>query len=131
MSMEKKNMSKSHAFKKILVIDDDEVFLKPLIKFLTLMKFQVNIANSGINGIDLHKAIKFSLIITDLKMEGMSGIEVVDLISKNHPETKIIVISGHVNEDEFLQIKSNSHVAAIYEKPVDYDELLAKIKEII
>jgi len=124
-------MKTSGSYKKILVIDDDEVFLKPLIKFLTLMKFQVNIANSGLNGIDLHQAIKFNLIITDLKMEGISGVEVVKKISEKYPDTKIIVVSGFVNEEEFQDIKNNTSVAAIYEKPIDYDVLLKKINEII
>ncbi|OHD08418.1 MAG: hypothetical protein A2086_07660 [Spirochaetes bacterium GWD1_27_9] len=124
-------MPKSYAYKKILIIDDDEIFLKPLIKFLTLMKFQVNIASNGVIGIDLHKTIKFDLIITDLKMEKMNGIEVIKLINKNYPDSKLIVVSGFVNDSEFQEIKNSPNVAAIYEKPVDYEELLAKIKEII
>ncbi|HOV13499.1 MAG TPA: response regulator [Spirochaetota bacterium] len=124
-------MSKSYAFKKILIIDDDEIFLRPLIKFLTLMKFQVNIANSGVKGVELYGEIKFDLVITDLKMEEMNGIEVVNLITKNYPQSKIIVISGFLNSDEFQEIKNNPHVVTIFEKPLDYEVLLEKIKEII
>ncbi|HPO49204.1 MAG TPA: response regulator [Spirochaetota bacterium] len=124
-------MSKSYAFKKILIIDDDEIFLRPLIKFLTLMKFQVNIANSGIKGVELYSEIKFDLVITDLKMEDMNGIEVVNLIAKKYPDSKIIVISGFLNDDEFCEIKNNPHVVSIFEKPLDFEVLLEKIKEII
>jgi ActR/RegA family two-component response regulator len=124
-------MQKPYSYKKILIIDDDEIFLKPLVKFLTLMKFQVNIADSGVKGIELHKTIKFNLIITDLKMEGISGLEVVNLLSKNYPDTSIIIVSGFLNNLEFQDLKNNPHVTAIYEKPVNYEELLKKIKEII
>lgn len=124
-------MPKSYAFKKILIIDDDQIFLKPLIKFLTLMKFQVNIADSGIKGIELYREIKFDLVITDLKMEGMNGIEVVNLVAQNYPDSKIFVISGFVGDFEFQEIKNNPHVAHIFEKPVDYESLLTKIKEVL
>ena len=124
-------MTTSLSFKKILIIDDDILYIKPLTKFLTLMKYQVNIAENGLNGIDLHKSLKFDLIITDLKMEGMNGLEVIKLLSDKYPETKIIVVSGYINQKEFQDIKNIQNVAALYQKPVDYEELLNKIKEII
>ena len=124
-------MAALQSYKKILVIDDDELFLKPLTKFLTLMKFQVNIADSGYKALDLYESIKFDLIITDLKMEGMSGIDVINFISEKYHDAKIIVISGFVDENEFKDLKNISKVSAIFEKPVDFEKLLAKIKEVI
>ncbi len=115
------------SFKKILIIDDDELFVKPLIKFLTLNKFQINIANSGIDGIDLQELIRFDLIITDLKMEGMSGIEVIKFIVGKHPDAKIIVMSGFLNDESYNELNTKN-VVAILEKPFDYEELLSKIK---
>ena len=128
-------MVEKSIFKKILIIDDNEIFLKPLTKFLTLMKYQVNIATNGSCGIDLHESIKFDLIITDLKMENLNGKEVIDFLSEKYPETKIIVVSAYVNdpgyEDMMKEIKSNKYVKAVFQKPVIFDDLLAKIKEII
>ncbi len=126
---------KSSSYKKILIIDDEELFLKPLTKFLTLMKYQVNIATDGSYGIDLQNSIKFDLIITDLKMKNLNGIEVINFLSKKYPETKIIVVSAYVNSEEYAdmikEIKNNKYVKALFQKPVIFDELLAKIKEII
>jgi DNA-binding NtrC family response regulator len=119
------------AYKKILVIDDDDLFLRPLTKFLTLMKYQVNIANSGYKALDLYESIKFDLIITDLRMEGMSGVEVINYISERYPDARIIVISGYVDETEFQNINKVANVSAIFEKPIDFEKLLKKIKEII
>lgn len=124
-------MDSRTAFKKILVIDDDELFLKPLIKYLTMMKYQVNKANRGDHGLDLHKTLQFDLIITDLRMEGINGLEVIKLINENHPGTKIIVISGFVNEDEFGEIRDNKSVVGIFQKPVDYNTLNEKIREVV
>lgn len=126
---------KETAFKKILIIDDEEMFLKPLTKFLTLMKYQVNIATDGTHGIDLQESIKFDLIITDLKMENLNGIEVINFLSEKYPDTKIIVVSAYVNDPEYYdmirEIKSNQYVKAVFQKPVVFDELLNKIKEIL
>jgi len=95
------------------------------------MKYQVNIAENGLSGLNLHDYIKFNLIITDLKMEGMNGIELINFLLTRYPETKIMVISGHIDLEEFQEIKNNKYVKAIFEKPVDYEQLLKKIKEII
>lgn len=126
---------KPSSFKKILIIDDEEIFLKPLTKFLTLMKYQVNIATDGIYGIDLQNSIKFDLIITDLKMKNLNGIEVINFLSEKYPDTKIIVVSAYINSEEYSQmieeIKNNKFVKAIFQKPVIFDELLNKIKEIL
>lgn len=129
--VQERSIMNDNPFKKILIIDDDLTFLKPLCKFLTLMKYQVNIAENGLSGLNLHDYIKFDLIITDLKMEGMNGIELINFLLTRYPETKIMVISGHIDLEEFQEIKNNKYVKAIFEKPVDYEQLLKKIKEII
>lgn len=125
-------MERSFLYKKILIIEDDEVFMKPLVKFLTYNQFQVNIARNALTGLDLQDNIQFDLIITDLRMEGMSGSEAIMKISAKYPDAKIVVISGYLEEDEeFKRISDNPQVYAVYEKPVDYEELLDKIKEIL
>ena len=53
-------------------------------------------------GLDLQDNIQFDLIITDLRMEGMSGSEAIMKISAKYPDAKIVVISGYLEEDEEL-----------------------------
>lgn len=118
------------SYKKILIIEDEEVFLKPLQKFLTLKRFQVNIAKNATVGLDLQDNINFDIIITDLKMEGMTGVDAINRISAKYPNARIIVVSGFLEESEFKDIKNNSHVSAVYEKPIDFNMLLEKIREI-
>jgi DNA-binding NtrC family response regulator len=118
-------------YSKILLIDDDEIFIKPLSKFLTLNKFQVNNAMSAETAVNLQNNINFDLIITDLNLGESSGIDAINKIVNKYPDAKIIVISGYLNNQEFNSINKNKQVAAIFEKPIDYDELLKKINEII
>ncbi len=125
-------MKKTYLFKKILIIEDEDIFLKPLSKFLTMNQFQVNIAKNALTGIDLQDNINFDLIITDLRLEGINGLQAINAIIANYPDAKIIVISGYLKEDsEFNEIRSNPHVNAIFEKPVDFNILLERIKEIL
>ena len=80
------------SFKKILIIDDDEVFVKPLRKFLTLNKFQVNVAENGMNGLELQNFLNVDLVITDLRMEGLTGIDVINNVSKTFPNTPVLLM---------------------------------------
>ena len=119
------------SFKKILIIDDDEVFVKPLRKFLTLNKFQVNVAENGMNGLELQTALDVDLIITDLRMEGMTGIDVINNVSKTFPNTPIMVVSGFINDSEFGGVDGYKNVVGVYQKPIDYEKVIEQIKNVI
>lgn len=116
-------------YRKLLVIEDDDLFSIPLVRFLTQNQFQVNLAKEATFGVELQENINFDLIITDLQMDGMSGKEAIDKIAKKYPETKIIVMSGYIGvKEEFCDIKNNPYVCAVFEKPIDYMQLLETIK---
>lgn len=116
-------------YRKLLVIEDDDLFSIPLVRFLTQNQFQVNLAKEATFGVELQENINFDLIITDLQMDGMSGKEAIDKIAEKYPETKIIVMSGYIGvKDEFCDIKNNPYVCAVFEKPIDYMQLLETIK---
>lgn len=116
-------------YKKLLVIEDDDLFSTPLVRFLTQNRFQVNLAKEATFGVELQENINFDLIITDLQLDGMNGKEAIDKIAKKYPETKIIVMSGYIGvKEEFNDIKNNPYVCAVFEKPIDYIKLLETIK---
>lgn len=116
-------------YRKLLIIEDDDLFSTPLVRFLSHNQFQVNLAKEADFGVELQENINFNLIITDLQLKGMSGTEAIEKISKKYPETKIIVMSGFIGiNDEFRNIKNNPHVCAVFEKPVDFAKLLETIK---
>ena len=83
----------SAAEKSILVVDDEEVMREFLSDVLE--DFEVDKARDGREAIDKLKERHYDLIITDMKMPGVSGEEVVQFARESHPETKIIVISGY------------------------------------
>jgi YesN/AraC family two-component response regulator len=81
------------AEKSILIVDDEEVMREFLCEVLE--DFAVDKASDGKEAISKLKIKEYDLIITDMKMPGVSGEEVVRYAKSNYPNAKIIVISGY------------------------------------
>jgi len=79
---------------KILAVDDDHRHLISLQKALQMQGFDLEIESNPRNVIDLIKKKKFALFLLDVKMPGLNGIELFNIIRNNQPETPIIMISG-------------------------------------
>lgn len=111
---------------KILIIDDEYSFCKSLKEFLVSTGHKVMIATNGEQGLDILREEHPDILILDIRMPGMTGFEVFDLINQEGIRTKIIVISA---VDAVMLEKSilRSGVEAILHKPVN----LTKLKEII
>ena len=82
---------------KILIIEDEPAIRRVLVKILAEedKSHQIDEAENGIEAINKIKKESYDLIISDIKMPKVDGIEVLDFSKKNTPETPIIMISGH------------------------------------
>lgn len=83
----------------ILLVDDEDHLQEVLGLLLELDGHKVSTAFSGQEAIEKSKDKHFDLVITDLKMPGMSGMEVVKAFRENNPDTKIIMITGYPSEE--------------------------------
>jgi DNA-binding NtrC family response regulator len=82
--------------KKILIVDDEIEMLESLNKILSYRKeFQLTLVNDSQQGLDLVQKQKFDLIISDLKMHPVSGLEILKGAIKNFPDSLVIMISGY------------------------------------
>lgn len=82
--------------KKILVIDDEVEMLKSLDKILSHRKdFELTLTDNSVTGNELAKTKKFDLIITDLKMKEISGVDILKNTLNNFPDSRVIMISGY------------------------------------
>ena len=79
---------------KILAIDDDENFLEAIKNFLQYKKYDITCVASPFKALDLLKSAEFDCILSDVKMPGMDGLELLQEIQKIHPLTPVIMISG-------------------------------------
>jgi DNA-binding NtrC family response regulator len=114
--------------KHILVIDDEEIVRISCQRALTPEGYTVDVAADGLEGLKLVKEKSYDLILTDLKMPNMDGMEVIENIRKTQPQAKIIVITGYSTIE--TAVKAIKMGAFNYiEKPFTPDGLLAAVKE--
>jgi PAS domain S-box-containing protein len=87
---------------KILLVDDEETIVSGLKKFLESRGHQVTSSLRGKEGLRLFKKDKFDLVLSDITMPDMDGIELIKKIKEQDQKIKIIVITGHI-----MQVKEN------------------------
>lgn len=121
--------------KKILVIDDEELIVKSLSKLLERNGFEVFIIKRGQDAIAIVEEEDVDLIICDMRMPGMNGIDTVknilDIYSqKQSSNPAVIFITGYADKNLEIEAKNLNPVAYIY-KPFDIPALVEKINEVL
>ena len=115
---------------RLLIIDDDIKLLNLLKNSFENENYIVQIASSGHEGIDLIKKSPSDIVITDLFMPDMNGIEIIKQIKELFPTTHIIIISGEFNKHGINYDKIALHSGAEYaiDKPIDLDKLFGIVE---
>lgn len=113
---------------KVLLVDDEEDFLSTLAGRLETRGLKVNTATSGKQAVARAEKEGFDLIVLDLAMPGMDGLETLKRIKAKQPDSEIIILSGQGS------IKTSAEAMKLgagdfLEKPVNISELLGKIGE--
>jgi len=111
--------------KNILIVDDDETILHLLKRFFIREGFQVLVAKDGIEAMERLKVETPAIVLTDLKMPSLSGIELIQYIRKNTKDTAIVVMTAYPEE------WSGSEVKACFVKPFDIGEMFSVIQRIV
>jgi two-component system nitrogen regulation response regulator NtrX len=112
---------------KILVIDDERSIRNTLKEVLEYEKHQVDLAEDGPSGLDLFSGNEYDVVLCDIKMAKMDGIEVLEKIYESSPDIPVIMISGHGNIDTAVEaIKKGAY--DFLEKPLDLNRLLITIR---
>lgn len=115
---------------KILAIDDQQLILLSLEKHLSDLGFEIKCAQSGEEGLILFDAFKPDIVIVDINMDGMSGLEVVKKIRiEKQSDTKILVLSGNTNEDTVID-GFDLGIDDYMKKPVSLNEVTVRINRI-
>lgn len=111
----------------ILLVDDEEGIRKVLGISLADMGYQVYTADNGEKAIELIRKVRPPIVITDIKMPGMNGIDLLCSIKKEFPDIEVIMITGHGDLD--LAIKSLKFEATDFiTKPIHDDALEIALK---
>lgn len=112
---------------KILVIDDEKSIRETLQDILEYEKHEVALAEEGEQGIEMFKEEKYDVVLLDIKMPNMDGIEVLGKLFEIATDVPVIMISGHGNIDTAVEsIKKGAY--DFIEKPLDLNRLLVTIR---
>jgi two-component system nitrogen regulation response regulator NtrX len=112
---------------KILVIDDERAIRNTLKEVLEYEKYEVDLAEDGPTGLEMYSANSYDIVLCDIKMAKMDGIEVLGKIAEASSDTPVVMISGHGNIDTAVEaIKKGAF--DFLEKPLDLNRLLITIR---
>lgn len=115
--------------KKILVIDDEAIVRTSCERTLAPEGYEVRVATGGKEGLDVLEEERFNLVLLDLKMPDIDGIDVLNTIKKKWPETKVVMITGYSTVDTAVQALRLGAFNFI-EKPFTPDTLISAVNEI-
>ena len=113
---------------RILVVDDEDIVRTSCSRTLSPEGYEVSLAKNGFEGLKMASEERFDLVLTDLKMPDMDGIEVLRIIKEKWPETAVIIVTGYQTVDTAVKaIKLGAY--DYIEKPFTPDALIAAVKE--
>ena len=112
---------------KILIIDDEKAICNTLKEILQYEKYDVDIANDGEEGVKKAKAELYDLVLCDIKMPRMDGLEVLALLQQINPEMPVVMISGHGTIETAVDAIRKGAYDYI-SKPPDLNRLLITVR---
>jgi len=113
----------------ILLVDDEVPFVETMTKRLIKRDFQVQTAFSGEACLDvLQKNHDVEVVILDVKMPGMDGIETLKQIKSKHPLVEVIMLTGHATVESAIDGMKLGAFDYLM-KPCDMDQLIAKVMD--
>lgn len=115
---------------KILIVEDDEMILRALEFRLKKESYDVQVARTGKEALDLLKSKSFHLVITDLMLPFVMGMELLAYIKANHPNVPVIVLSG-ADEETTVMDAFKMGADDFISKPFSPGELSLRVKRLL
>jgi two-component system response regulator HydG len=107
---------------RVLVVDDDESHAETVVEILTTVGYECVIASSGQKGISMIEAEEFHVVITDLKMDDVDGLAILQRTREELPDAEAILLTGHSSVQSAL-VAGQAGARTYLTKPVDIHEL--------
>ncbi len=113
-----------------LVVDDEELMRYLVVSYLSKLGHSCFTATDGVDALEKMKENKIDVVITDIKMDKMNGIALINQISKEYPETPIMVMTAfdkEHTEGTAISIGAREFI----KKPFSLDEFAARLQKLI
>ncbi len=113
---------------KILLVDDEKEFVESLSERLELRNLEADVAYDGEQALDALKEGKHDVMVLDLRMPGIDGIEVLRRAKERNPDVQVVVLTGHGTDKDEAMVKKLGAFAYL-KKPIDIDDLIGALKK--
>ena len=111
----------------VLLVDDETSFVEAMAERLALRNFKAIVANTGDEALaQLEKNPELDVVVLDLRMPGMGGIETLNEIKKKHPLMSVVILTGHATVKTSVEAMKTGAFEYL-EKPYDIEQLVATI----
>ena len=114
----------------VLYVEDEESIRQQVKKILLKLFDSVDVAVDGLDALRMHQEKNYDLIITDLKMPNMDGVELCKKLVEINKDQYIVLISAHKEADEVLKLL-NIGVSGFLLKPIDMPIMLDKLHSVV
>ncbi len=115
--------------KRILIVDDNLMMRKLIRNIFIDQGYDIEEANDGMEGLEIARKLDIDLVITDIIMPKMEGIELIMNLKRDFPNIKIIAISG--GKPYYLYMAKKLGIERIFTKPLNIHEFLNAVKKLI
>jgi CheY-like chemotaxis protein len=115
--------------RKILIIDDDAGFCESILDILEARGYEAEAVNNGLAALAIVKTKTFDVIILDLKMPGMDGLETLQRIKNDTSKAEVFIVSAHLSQD-LVEGAIRNGVRACFNKPLEIDKVVNFIEEL-
>ena len=112
---------------KVLLVDDEQEFITALSERLQIRGIDVRLAFDGEQALRLVQDQQPDIMVLDLKMPGIDGMEVLRRVVRSHPEIRVVMLTGHGSEKD-RQEAMRTGAYAYLQKPVQLDQLMEVIR---
>ncbi len=113
----------------ILIVEDDAEVRSMLNDYLTFLGYKTDVAADGLEGLNKIKENRYDLVITDIAMPYVSGIGIISILKRDHPEIPVIAITGYGYHAEELAQEKNADF--IMGKPFDVQKLKETVERLL
>ncbi|PIE65111.1 MAG: response regulator [Desulfobacterales bacterium] len=112
----------------VLISDDEEDFASTLQTRLNLRKFKASMTNSGQEALEAINRDPPDVLVLDLKMPDLDGLEVLTRVKESHPDVQVIILTGHGSFEAGREGMERGAFDYLM-KPVDLNQLITRIEE--
>jgi len=113
---------------KVLIVDDEEELVLTLVERLEFRGITAKGVMKGRDALACLREEDFDVVVVDLKMPGIDGLEIKNVVEREHPTTKVVLVTGHGAQDPEQDLDID---AQFLMKPFSLSALVEKIREVL